>query len=96
MEDCRRELEQAAVANGEGGALDAGREADLHHFPELVFVNAHLFGVELIVAVYFYQAPEDQEGGYGLGDRGGGGYPGHAHMEDNDEKEVENHVYHPG
>ena len=84
------------VGDGEGGALNARGHADLHHLQQLVLVDGELFQLYPVDCVALHQAQQHQRGRDALGNHRGDGHAFHAHVEDDDEDQIQDDVDHPG
>ena len=84
------------VGDGEGAALDARRQANLHHAQQLVLLDGQVLGVQAVGALHLGQAPEHQPRGDTLGDHRGDGHTLYPHVEHDDEHQVQYHVDDPG
>ena len=72
--------------------MDARRHANLNHLQQLLFVDVKLLQVYAVDRVAFHQAQQHQGGGNALGNHRGDGNALHAHVEHDDEQQVQQHV----
>ncbi len=84
------------IGDGEQGALEAGRHANLEHLRQLVRCNPHACQFQPVDTVRTDQAAEHQGSRDGLGDHSSNGHSRHPHGKYNHEYQVQHHIDHTG
>ena len=80
------------IGEAEHGALQTGGQTDLQDLHQRPLVEAQMPQVEVKGAFFFHEQDGDHKGGDRLADDGGQRHARHAHLEQDDEDEVQHHI----